>query len=145
MATITTKPYGQFLLDLGTGSVHNLPADQHNVALITSSYTPDYTNDTLYSDVSGFEMAASEEYSSGGTNLVDSTWTYNPTSGLAVLTASPMSFTALTGTFRYACIYRFSNVATKPLIGLVDFGEDRTYNEEPLQLSFSNGLVVLGG
>ena len=47
-------------------------------------------------------------------------------------------------TARYVVIYRAgSSAANSRLIGLVDFGADRTYDTEPLQLSFPNGVLTI--
>jgi hypothetical protein len=67
---------------------------------------------------------------------------YNTSTNVVSVNADAVSWTGLAVTTRYAVIYRSSNTnANSKLIGLIDFGADRTYDTETFQLSFPNGVV----
>lgn len=141
---ITATPYGNFLLLLGK-AFHDFTADSHKVALLTSDYTPNFTDDYRYDDLTAYEVTddslTSGGYVTGGASLASKTYTY--AAGVASLNADPIGWTSLTTTFRYALVYKV--YPANPLIGLIDFGADRTYNAEPFQLTFTNGVIRLGG
>lgn len=145
---ITTAPYVQFLLDLGNAS-HDLADDNQKIALLDNAYVPNLATHASFDDVNNYELAddsAPGGYVAGGSALVNKAYTY--VLGAATLTADPIAWTALTGTFRYAVIYRVGarvSAPTNGLIGLVDFGTDRTFAAEPCQLNFSNGAIALAG
>lgn len=141
---ITAKPYGNFLLTLGTAT-HDLINNSHKFALLTSDYTPDLTADVSYDDIAGDEVAdsggADGGYATGGAALVNKTYTV--TGVVGTLNADPIGWAALTATLRYAVLYKVDT--GNPLIGLVDLGTDRTYNGEPFQLTFTNGVLSITG
>lgn len=138
---ITATPYGVFLTDLFAG-VHNVTTDTDKVALLTSAYTPDLTNNASYADVIARELVGTG-YTAGGNTLTGKS--VSLTAGIAVLAAAPTGWAAVTGTFRYAVIYKSTGTnATSKLIGLIDFGADRTYSAEALQLSFPGGAITVG-
>lgn len=137
---ITAVPYGAFLTDLGA-AVHTFSTDTDKVALLTSAYTPNYATHVSFADVSAAEVVGAG-YTAGGNTLTGKTYTYNSTTKVATLAASPSSWTGLAVTTRYAVVYRFG-AGTSRLIGLLDFGADRVYATEPFQLSFPNGVVTL--
>lgn len=139
---VTAQPYGTFMTDLGTGT-HNLNADTDKVALLTPSYSPDLDTHDAFDDVNSFELS-STNYTAGGATLTGKSLDYNPTSNTAVLSADPVSWDSLTGTIRYAVVYRSSNSAINSrLIGVLDLGEDRVFDDEPFQLSFPSGVVTI--
>ncbi len=139
---ITAVPYGAFLTDLGTG-VHNLNSDTIKVALIKSIYTPNMDTHVSYADVKPSEVAATGTgYTAGGYALTNKTFTYDPSLDVATLNADPINIAALNATARYAAIYRSGSSDTASrLIGLIDFGEDRTYASELFTLSFPTGVI----
>lgn len=120
---ITATAYTAFLNDLGLG-VHNFSADTDKVALLSNSYTPNLAAHAVFADVSPAQVAGAG-YTAGGVTLSNKTW-----SG-GVLNADPVNWASISVTCRYAVIYK----STGPLIGLIDFGADRTYSAEPFQLS----------
>lgn len=137
---ITALPYGVFLTDLGSG-VHTFGTDTDKVALLTSSYSPNYTTDTSYANVSANEVTGGG-YTAGGVALTSVTWT--GTGNTATLGAAAASWTGLAVTCRYAAVYKSTGTAsTSKLIGLLDFGQDRVYDSEPFQLSFPSGVVTI--
>lgn len=83
---------------------------------------------SVYSDISGNELAAGNGYSSGGT-AIGSTSVTN-TSGTEKLLGNAVVFTATPasmGPFRYAVIYS-STATNKDLIGWWDYGSSVTLN-----------------
>lgn len=141
---ITAKPYENFLVTLGV-AYWDFLANTLKVALVTSGYTPDYAADTSYTVPATDELADDSStdggYTTGGSALLSKTWTV--ANGVATLNADPVGWSALTGTFRYAVVYRAD--VGNPLVGCIDFGADRTYNAEPFQLSFANGVLAITG
>jgi hypothetical protein len=138
---VTATPYGAFFTDL-LGGVHNVTSDTDKVALLTSAYTPDFTNHVSYADIVGNEVAGTG-YTAGGNTLTGKTVSY--ASGAASMAAAQSTWSALTATCRYAAIYKSTGTnSTSRLIGLIDFGADRTYNGDPLELSFPGGAVTIG-
>lgn len=143
---ITTTPYGTFLLGLAQQQ-HNLLTDAHQVVLLTSGYTPDFENDTVYENITSDEIAddsgTTDGYVVGGAQLADKAINYDAASKTLTLTADTIGWNALTGVVRYAVIYRYSNVTTHDLVGCIDFGADRTYAAAPFQLAFTDGVVKI--
>jgi hypothetical protein len=139
---ITALPYGMFMTDLAKG-VHDFSTATYKVALLTSSYGPDYDTNATFADVSSFEVSTSGTGYSTAT-LTNVAVAYDSASNAAVINADNVSWTNLSATFRYAVVYRSSSsAATSRLVGLFDFGEDRVYSAEPFQLAFPSGVVTI--
>lgn len=139
---VTATPYGAFYLDLLNG-VHNVSADTDKVALLTSAYTPNFTSHASFTDVASSEVTGTG-YTQGGISLTGKSVTYDASSKTCTVAAASINWSALTATCRYALIYKSTGTAsTSKLMGLIDFGADRTYNAEPLQLSFPSGAVTI--
>lgn len=136
---ITATPYNGFLLDLGAG-VHNFAADTDKVALLAAAYTPNFSTHVSYADVSANEVTGTG-YTAGGITLSGVTWTV--TGNVATLGANTATWAALSTSARYAVVYRSGG--TNRLIGLLDFGEVRSYVAEPLQLAFPSGVLTITG
>lgn len=136
MAT-TATPYSTLLTDLGLG-VHHFNTDTFKVALLDPTYTPDLTGHTTWSSVSSHDITGIN-YTAGGLTLTGVTFT-QVAANRALLAASGLTWTALTGTFHYAVVY---NSTAGRLLGVTDFGEDRTYAAEDFQLTFPNGVVAI--
>lgn len=138
---ITTKAYVSFLSGLLVNQ-QNLLTDTQKIALVTAAYTPDYATDSSFDiDVDAYEVADQGNltgYATGGKELDQSS--APAVNGVVFINAQPVQWDALTGTFRYAVIYQVTNSL---LIGCIDFGENKTYNEEPFQLSFPDGLLSI--
>jgi hypothetical protein len=140
--TTTAQPYGVFLTDLGSG-VHNFSSDTDKVVLLTPAYVPNYDTHTSYADVKNSEVSGTG-YTAGGITLAGKSWAYNSSSHNATLSADPVNWNTLSATTRFAAVYQSSGSdSSSKLIGLIDFGEDRVYDSEPLQLSFPSGVVTI--
>lgn len=137
---ITALPYGVFLTDLGS-AVHTFGTDTDKIALLTSSYSPNYQTHVSYADVKANEVTGGG-YTSGGNALTGVTWT--GTSNAATLGAAASTWTDLAVTCRFAVVYKLgTSDALSKLIGLLDFGQDRVYDVEPFQLSFPSGVLTV--
>lgn len=136
---ITASPYGQFLTDLFSG-VHAFNTDTYKIALLTNAYSKNLEFDTLWSDVSAKEITSggSTGYTAGGLALTGVVPYYNGT--VLTVYADDADWAGLTATFRYAVVYQATN--TK-LVGLFDFGTDRTNTSELLSLTFNDGLITV--
>lgn len=99
-------------------------ADTVKVMLCNSSYAPDQDAHDYISDVSG--EISTLGYTAGGATLSGKASTYNGATNKFILDASDITWNAIL-TARYAVIYvDTGNVATSPLLGYVDFGENKT-------------------
>jgi hypothetical protein len=140
----TTIPYGALLNDLGRG-IHHFATDTYKFALLGSGYSFDIDNHKVFSDVSASEITG-VGYTQGGTALSNITYTYQNGNDRSVLTADPVLWPELTANIRYCVLYQVgSDDANSPLVGVVDFGQERGYNGEPFQLSFPNGVITVSG
>lgn len=139
---ITATPYSAFPQDLGA-AVHNFSADTDKIALLTSSYTPNLDGHVSFADVVSAEISGAG-YTAGGIRLAGVTWTFDSVARISSLHADPVLWSGLAATTRYAVVYKSTGTnSTSRLIGLFDFGADRTYATEPFQLSFPNSVVRL--
>lgn len=137
---ITAKPYGTFLTDLAKG-VHDFSSATYKIALLKNTYTPDYDVHATYADLTSNEVTGGN-YTPG--TLANLVLVYSTSTDTTTLNADPYTWNNLTAVTRYAAIYRNgASAATSRLVGLIDFGADRTYTAEAFQLSFSNGVLTI--
>jgi len=116
-----------YLYSKGKELIHeaamNLSSDTIKVALCTSSYTPAQTTHDYFDDITN--EVAGTGYTAGGATLASVTSTV---SGVVyTFDAADVTWSSSTITARYAIIYDSTpgSAATNPLIGYVDFGEDK--------------------
>lgn len=128
----------------GDGTMVDLDGDTIKLALLTSSYTPDFDAHDFFDDVSANEVAASGTYSAGGATLTV-TLTQDNTDDEGVFDAADVTFTTATITARYAVIYKSTgNAATSPLICLIDFGSNQTSTTGNFVITFAaEGILNL--
>lgn len=109
MATTITA-YDHLWKLLLTGAI-DLDTDTLKVALVTSSYTPSAAH-TIWADVSSYEVASGNGYTTGGVTLT------TPAVANANIGYANPTWTALTKTFRYAVIYKSGSGGglTNPLL-----------------------------
>jgi hypothetical protein len=138
--TITAVPYGQFLRDLVNGGT-DVSSDTHYAALLTDAYALDQAAHTQLSDVQAWELASDADpdgYQTGGKLLpTNGNPVYNAAAATVTYNVNAISWAKLTGTVRYVVIYN----GTNSLRGLYDLGAATTYTAQPLQLTFTNGLL----
>lgn len=99
----------------------NFGSDTFKAMLVSDSYSPDFSNDSVYSDISAFE-ATGTGYSAGGVTLSGVSWT--TTGGLNKFTATSPTWSTITTTARFCVIYDTS--ASNALICCMDFGQNMT-------------------
>lgn len=100
--------------------------DTIKVALLTSAHTPDQDADVYFSDVVAEEFSGGS-YTAGGITLASKTATQDNTNNRAVFDAADGQFTGITGTFRYAVVYKSTGSnATSRLIRLIDLSGGNT-------------------
>ena len=139
---ITNTFYNSYKAKLMNGANINLASDTIKIALLSSSYTPDFDTHDFFDDVTG-ELANGTGYTSGGNTLASPVVSQDNTDNEGVFDcADPTwTFTAVK-TFRYAVIYKSTGVAgTSPLIFLIDFGEDITTSAVFSLLLAAEGLI----
>lgn len=134
---VTATPYGAALTAIATGALI-LTTDTLKVMLATSSYNPNVDTDSAYAAVSGNEVT-STGYTAGGATLTGVSATYDAANNWTLLSANPVTWSGVTLTARYAVVYKPSGA----LVGYIDFGENKSYSSEDLQLTFSNGFLRL--
>lgn len=128
--------YNKMPYHVGAGGI-DFDTDTFKLALLTSSHTPDAT-DEVFSDVSGDETNATN-YTAGGQELQNVGWT--ETSGVSKFDADDMTFVNLTGSnIQYAVIYDVTQ--SNRLVCLLDFGTARSPSAENLKLTFNTGGLV---
>lgn len=127
---------------LGSGTMADLDGDTIKIALLTSSYTPDFDAHDFFDDVSANEVGASGTYSAGGATL-SVTLTQDNTDNEGVFDATDVSWTSATITARYAVIYKSTGVSsTSPLIALIDFGSNQISTAGTFAITFAAEGIV---
>lgn len=115
--------------------------DTIKVTLHTSSYTPDQDSHQDYADLTN-ELASGNGYTSGGETLATKTVTL--TNNVLKLDAADTTWTSSTITARYAVVRDASDgtAANEPLIGYVDFGEDKSTTNSTFKITWSSSGIV---
>jgi len=100
--------------------------DTIKITLHTSTYTPQQTTHTYYSDLTA-ELASGSGYTAGGYTMVNKTLTYDGTSKEVRLDADDPQWTAATFTFRYYVIRKDTGTpTTSPLLGFGNMVTDQS-------------------
>lgn len=138
----TSLVYLQAAYGLGIGAF-NFDTDIYNVALTTSSYTPNITTHTYLSDITD-ELPATGGYTTGGLTLTGVNWTADTVAMTIALGADPSVWNPATFTgARYAVVYQNTSVAaTSRLLCYVDFGADQSPSGVAFTIDWSAGTVL---
>ncbi len=132
MAEETINFYGQFLVNLLEGNLTDLSAAGTVVKLMlaTSAYVPDQDNDDAYDDVSAYEVASGNGYTTAGKTLTNKAVAYASRTG--TFDADDVSWTSSTITAMYGILYDATPAAVgdKKLILYLNFGENKTTANE---------------
>ena len=115
-------------------------ADRFKCMLTTSSWTPDYSADSIKTDVSNEVSGAG--YSAGGESLTSIT--FATATGTITWDAGDVERTASTITgARYAVIYD-DTLTNKPLICAIDFGGDFSTTSGTFKITWNaSGIFTL--
>lgn len=138
--------YGIFarsILDNTTNGRIDFDTDTIKIALLTSSYTPNFATHDFFDDVSAAEVSGTG-YTAGGATLASAAVTLD-TSGtpFALFDAADASWTTSTITARYAVIYKSTGTAsTSPLALLYDFGSNQSTSGTTFLIQFSASGIL---
>ena len=139
---MSNQIYNSFKVQSMVGSI-NLTADSINVILVTSAYTPDIDNHTIYADVASNEVVG-VGYTTSGQTLGGVTVIQNNTTDAAILDANSVTWTASTIDAAGAILYKKDGPTNSYLIGYIDFGEVKSsYNGDFLIEWNLNGILLL--
>lgn len=121
----TAKKYGKSELKAWSKEI-DWTNDTIKVALLADTYTPDQDTHEYFDDVSIHE-ASGAGYTAGGATLTGKTMTYDAATNKMILDADDVVWSNSSVTARYAVVYGSTGTpSTSPLIGYVDFGENKT-------------------
>jgi hypothetical protein len=140
----TAYIYGGFISKVLNKEVDWLD-DDIKVALVTSSYTPLQDSHNYWSDVVSFEVANGAGYTTGGISLSNKTSTYDTVTNTTSIDADNINWPSSSITARYAVVYDNSpgtNIS-KPLIGYVDFGENKSSSNGDYALQWDASGIIL--
>ena len=100
-------------------------SDTIRCALTTSTYSPDKDTDEFFSDVTNEVVGVG--YVAKGETLANKTATLDTVNDEVQLDSDDVEWTVSTITARRAVIYKDTGTpATSPLLGWIDFGEDKS-------------------
>lgn len=134
--------YNSFKQKIMDGSI-DLDTDNINVALLTSSYTPNIDTHTFYSDVTGAEVTSANGYTTKGKSLASVTISIDTTNDLAYFDAADLTWATSTITARYAVIFKNTGTnTTSPLIAYVDFAADKTSDNGNFIITWSSAGIL---
>ena len=123
MASGIYNLHKQYILDNTTNGRVDWDADTIKVALVTSSYTPNFDTHNFFDDVTN--EVSGTGYTAGGATLGSVTITLDTANDRVDVDAADTSWTSSTITARGAVIYKSTGTpSTSPLIAYVDFGSD---------------------
>lgn len=142
---VTINVYGKFLNSLMQKLI-DVDSDTLKIALLSSSYTPDLDNHDFFDDVTSYQITATG-YTAGGLALTGKLLSYNSSTNTWTFDCDNPSWTIVgTATARYAVIYDAtpSTDANRPLMFLVDLGEDKTATDGTFSLPIhADGLFTI--
>lgn len=120
---VTFTPFNSFMKYLLQGTI-DLQDDAIKLALVTSAYTPDVTDD-IWGDISANEVATGDGYTTGGEALGSKTFAVSDVSGAGTFDSADVVWSSLTKTFRYGVLYAevTRDTIVNPLIGYILFDD----------------------
>jgi hypothetical protein len=138
---VTSKVFGLSILAMLNKEI-DWGSDTIKVSLHTSSFTPDQDTMDYQSDLTN-EVASGGGYTTGGATLSTPTIGYTSGTNVIKLDAADTSWTSATFTARYAVIYDSTpgSAATNPIIGYVDFGEDKSVSAGTFTITWDSAGI----
>ncbi len=139
---VTSFWYGKAILNIFGGATEpesrkiDWLTDTIKVMLCTSDYTPNQDTHAFKTDVTN--EVTGTGYTVGGATLASKTLTYDGPTNKAKLDAADVSWPNSTITARYAVVYDATPTADadKPLLGYVNFGEDKATNNGEFKIQW---------
>lgn len=141
---VTAMWYGQAIAKAFNKEI-DWDSDTIKVSLHTSSYTPNQDTHEYTDDLTN-EVANGNGYTTGGATLGNKTLGYTGGTNVIKFDGDDVSWTSSTITARYAVIYDDTpaTAATKPLLGLVDFGADVSTTNGTFAITWNaNGILTI--
>ena len=135
--------YNNFLEELLKANI-DFENDTFKLALVTSSYTPDRDTHDNFDDITN--EVSGTGYTAGGAALANLTVTQDNTNDKAVFDAYDVTWASSTITARAGILYKVGAWAsTSPLIGYIDFTEDKVSTVGNFIVSFNvSGIITVG-
>jgi hypothetical protein len=121
--TYAAHLYDNFQAGMIAGKI-NPSSDTLNIALCTSSYTPNQGSDTFWSTPQANEVSGTG-YTAGGQALTSTSWTLNTGTNVWTYTAANPQWSGATLTAAKAVVYDVTSGAaasSRYLVGWIDFG-----------------------
>ena len=139
---VSAKWYGNAFLKAFNKEI-DFDTDTTKVMLCTSTYVPDQDVHDYKDDVTN--EVTGTGYTAGGATLANKTIGYTAGTNVVKLDADDTSWTTSTITARYAVIHVDTGTAsTSPLLGYVDFGEDKSSSAGTFLIQWSaDGIFKL--
>jgi hypothetical protein len=140
---VTAKFYGNAIKNAFLGLM-DLDNDVVRVSLHTSTYVPNQDTDEFYDDVTD-EVANGNGYTTGGEVIANMAVTYDADTNTIKIDGDDVTWTSSTITARVAVIYVDTGTAsTSPLIGYIDFGEDKSSNNGDFKIQWHADGIAKG-
>lgn len=146
MATGDTKVTRSHLeLQADGTQVTDFNTDAIKLALLKSTYTPNYNTDVYFASLSAQQVTAGTAYVDGGKALASLSVTVS--GSFAIFRAGTVSIdtdAAGFSTARWGVIYDYStgNTATSPVVAVVDLGSDRANTAGPLLIYWASNKII---
>ena len=146
MATGDTHAYSKYLENTDNGAAPvDWDSDTMKVALLKSTYTPNYSGDEFFASISSLQVTAGTAYVAGGKNLASLSVTIS--GSFVCLKTGTISFAvdaAGFSTARYAVVYDYigASTATSPVVAVMDLGSDRANTAGPLLIYWTGDKVL---
>lgn len=136
--------YNAYKVQLLKGANIDHESDTIKVALVTSSYTPDFDAHDFFDDVTN--EVSGTGYTAGGATLASKTVTQDNTDNEGVFDAADVTWSSSTITARGAVLYKSTGTAsTSPLIAYIDFGSDQSSSSGNFVITWNaEGIVNIG-
>jgi hypothetical protein len=138
----TGKVYGNTMKLIAQCNVNYLN-DTIKVMLCTEAYVPNQDNH-IYKDVHVTNEISGVGYSIGGITFTGKTITYDPATNNTILDANNVWWSDSFITARYAIIYDDTPAINKPLLGYIDFGENRVSSDGEFKITWpTSGIITI--
>jgi hypothetical protein len=140
--TMATGTYGIFVRDsLGNTKAIDMDADSFKYALVTDSYTPNFSTHDEYADITN-EISGTG-YTATGATLASSTWAIS--GSFVVFDANDTSWASSTLTAVRGAVLYDDTIAADPLVGAVTYGADYATSNGTLLVTHSaSGIWRVG-
>ncbi len=135
MATAVGKLYGKAVMHALSKRIDWMN-DSIKVALCTAAYAPDQDAHEYFDQHITGEVVG-EGYTAGGQALINRTMTYDPVDNRTTLDADDARWPESTFSCLYAVIYDDTPATNKPLIGYIQFDEEKHPSKGTFLLEFN--------